>query len=415
VASAPATDEIEAAYRAHSRRVLATLTRLLGSMDLAEEGLHEAFLAAAEQWPGKGMPDNPFSWLVSVGRFKTIDRLRRRARFDASVGDLARHLEERQEEWEPEMSDEDIRDDELRMIFICCHPALAPDAQVALALREVCGLRTEEIARAFIAPAPTIAQRIVRAKTRIRDENLPYEVPPRAELMDRVEIVLHVVYLIFNEGYSASGGDVAIRPDLCVEAIRLGRLMADLLPDPETHGLLALMLLQDSRRDALIAPDGNMVLFEDQDRSLWNRAEITEGLRLAGAAMSTGEVGPFALQAAIAALRAGVRSEKGIDWAEMVRLYDLLFEADPSAVVELNRAVAIAERDGAAVGLTLIDDIMERSGLQNYVPAIAARADLHRRLEQWDEARADYDRVLDLSEQGPERRFIERRLAELPR
>jgi RNA polymerase sigma-70 factor (ECF subfamily) len=401
----------EAIYRTESRRVLATLIRLLGDFDLAEEALHDAFRAALEQWPRDGIPDNPRAWLVSAGRFKAIDGIRRRARFTA-LDDVAERVEAIPDE-RAEQEKESVEDDRLRLIFTCCHPALAPEAQIALTLREVCGLATEEIARAFLTAAPTLAQRIVRAKAKIRDARIPYQVPERPELAERLDSVLRVIYLVFNEGYSASAGTVLTRHDLSGEAIRLARLLIDLLPEPEAIGLLALMLLHESRRAARTSPEGDLVLLEEQDRSLWNPAQIEEGLALVQRALSSAQVGPYALQAAIAAVHARAPSAKATDWAQIVQLYDLLLRAEPSPVVELNRAVAVAMRDGPAAGLALVDTLLERGQLSNYHLAHAARAEMCRRLGRNAEARAAYQRVLELVRQQPERRFIERRLAAL--
>jgi RNA polymerase sigma-70 factor (ECF subfamily) len=405
----PAVEDI---YRADSRRVLATLIRLLGDFDLAEEALHDAFIAAAEQWPRDGLPKNPFAWLVSAGRFKAIDRLRRRARFDAAQAELAREIEDAMEDATAFDSDE-IADDRLRLIFTCCHPALAPDAQVALTLREVCGLTTEEIASAFLVAAPTVAQRIVRAKAKIKEARLPYEVPARPELPDRLDAVLRVVYLVFNEGYSASSGASLTRHDLSGEAIRLGRLLCELLPEPETLGLLALMLLHESRRATRMSAEGDLILLGEQERARWDRALIAEGLPLVDRAFASREVGAYALQAAIAAVHARAASSEATDWAEIVSLYGLLLEADPSPVVALNRAAAVAMRDGPAAGLQLIDAILESGALADYHLAHAARADLLRRLGRKEEARATYERALDLARQQPEQRFLMRRLAEI--
>jgi RNA polymerase sigma-70 factor (ECF subfamily) len=409
--AAQARATAEAVYRAESRRVFATLVRLLGDFDLAEEALADAFRAALEQWPREGVPANPRAWLVSAGRFKAIDGIRRRARFVA-MDDVAGEVEGIADEtpaWDPD----DIEDDRLRLIFTCCHPALSPDAQVALTLREVCGLTTEEIARAFLAAAPTLAQRIVRAKAKIRDARIPYQVPAPAELPERLDSVLRVVYLVFNEGYSASSGESVTRFDLSSEAIRVGRLLVDLLPEPEAIGLLALMLLQESRRAARATPDGELVLLADQDRSLWNREQIAEGAALVERALASPRFGPYALQAAIAAVHAGAPTAAATDWAEIVGLYDLLLRAEPSPVIELNRAVAIAMRDGPAAALPLVDALLARGELADYRLAHATRADLCRRLGEREEARASYERALALTEQGPERRFLERRLAEL--
>ena len=402
----------EAIYRAESRRVFATLIRLLGDFDLAEEALHDAFRAALEQWPRDGVPANPRAWLVSAGRFKAIDGIRRRARFD-SIEDVAEQVDTVADET-AQRDDEGIEDDRLRLVFTCCHPALAPDAQVALTLREVCGLTTEEIAHAFLTAAPTLAQRIVRAKTKIRDARIPYQVPMPAELPQRLDSVLRVVYLVFNEGYSASFGPSLTRLDLSGEAIRLGRLLVQLLPESEVIGLLALMLLHESRRAARTSPAGDLILLDAQDRSLWNRDQIAEGSALVERAFASRRFGPYTLQAAIAAVHADAASAAATDWGEIVGLYDLLFGADPSPVVELNRAVAVAMRDGPAAGLALVDAILARGDLQDYRLAHAARADFCRRLGNTAEARASDERALALTRQAPERRFLERRLAELP-
>jgi len=408
-----AREAVDAIYRSESRRVLATLIRLLGGFDLAEEALHEAFAAAVEQWPREGTPANPRAWLVSTGRFKAIDGLRRRARFDASLVEVARRLDaDRDDSGAPD--EESVADDRLRLIFTCCHPALPPDAQIALTLREVCGLTTEEIARAFLTGASTVAQRIVRAKAKIRDARIPYQVPSRADLPDRLDAVLHVVYLVFNEGYSASSGASLTRHDLSGEAIRLGRLVRELLPEPEVMGLLALMLLHESRRAARTSPAGELVLLGDQDRSLWSRDLITEGSALVQQALSSRRFGPYTLQAAIAAVHAEAASAAATDWAQIVGLYDVLLRAEPSPVVELNRAAAVAMRDGPVAGLTLIDAILARGDLADYHLAHSARADLCRRLGRTTEARAAYERALQLTQQEPERRFLERRLSELP-
>jgi len=403
---------IEEIYRSDSRHVLATLIRLLNDFDLAEEGLHEAFAAAMEQWPREGVPANRRAWLVSTARFKAIDVMRRRARFDASLVELTKELESRTsdpEEWD----DEQIDDDRLRLIFTCCHPALSPEAQAAMTLREVCGLTTEEIARAFLTKPPTIAQRIVRAKAKIRDARIPYAVPIGLELPERLDAVLRVLYLVFNEGYSASSGEAVMRHDLSGEAIRLGRLLVALLPQAEAMGLLGLMLLQDSRRAARTSPTGELILLEDQDRSLWNRDQIAEGLSLVQRAFSRGQVGPYTVQAAIASIHAQASSAAATDWDQIVRFYTLLSQAEPSPVVHLNRAVAVAMRDGPSAGLELIDTILENGALTGYHLAHAARADLCRRLGRTQEARAAYQRALSLTQQEPERRFLERRLAEL--
>ena len=407
-----ARERVDEVYRSDSRRVLATLIRLLGDFDIAEEALHDAFRAALEQWPRDGVPANPRAWLVSAGRFKAIDGIRRRARFDAldDVGEQAEVAIVDAAAWEKES----VEDDRLRLVFTCCHPALSPDAQVALTLREVCGLTTEEIARAFLTPAPTLAQRIVRAKAKIRDAGIPYQVPAHAELPDRLDAALRVIYLVFNEGYSASSGASLTRHDLSGEAIRLGRLLVELLPEPEAVGLLALMLLHESRRAARTSPAGDLVLLSDQDRSLWNRGQITEGLALVERALSSRRFGPYTLQAAIGAVHAEAPSAAATDWAQIVGLYEVLARADPSPVVELNRAAAVAMRDGPAAGLALIDAILARGELGDYHLAHSARADFCRRLGRTAEARASYQRALALARQEPERRFLARRLAELP-
>ena len=402
---------VDAIYRTESRRVLATLIRLLGSFDLAEEAVHDAFIAAVEQWQRDGVPDNPRAWLVSAGRFKAIDKIRRRAKFDQSVAELASELDA-ESEIAPERSDESVEDDRLRLVFTCCHPALSADAQVALTLREVCGLTTEEIARAYLTPAPTIAQRIVRAKNKIRDARIPYEVPERSELPERLETVLRVIYLVFNEGYYASSGETLTRHDLSGEAIRLGRLLVDLLPEPEAMGLLALMLLQESRRAARTSPAGDVILLDDQDRSLWNRDQIAEGTALVEKALASRRFGIYSLQAAIAAVHAEAQDATATDWPQIVGLYDVLARIEPSPVVELNRAVAIAMRDGPAEGLALIDRLLAGGELKDYHLAHAARADMCRRLGKTAEARKSYERALALARTDPERRFLEKRVAE---
>jgi RNA polymerase sigma-70 factor, ECF subfamily len=405
-------DTVDAVYTADSRRVLATLIRLLGDFDAAEEALHDAFRAALEQWPRDGVPANPRAWLVSAGRFKAIDAMRRRKRFDA-LDEHGEHADLGTVDTAAWADEESVGDDRLRLIFTCCHPALAPDAQVALTLREVCGLTTEEIARAFLTPAPTLAQRIVRAKTKIRQARIPYRVPDPAELPERLGAVLRVIYLVFNEGYAASSGDTLTRHDLSGEAIRLGRLLYELLPEPEAAGLLALMVLHDSRRAARTSSNGELVLLDDQDRSLWNRDQIDEGLQLVERALSTRRFGPYGIQAAIAAVHAAARDAAATDWEEIVGLYDLLILTAPSPVIELNRGVAVAMRDGPTAGLAVVDGILGRGDLVEYRFAHAARADLCRRLGRTADARASYERALALTRQEPERRFIERRLAEL--
>jgi RNA polymerase sigma-70 factor, ECF subfamily len=396
-------------YRAESRRILATLIRLLGDFDLAEEALHDAFTAALEHWSRDGLPANPRTWLVSTGRFKAIDGLRRRARFDASLTEIADRLQQGSEAAE----EAEVEDDRLRLIFTCCHPAIQRDAQVALTLREVCGLTTEEIAHAFLVAAPTLAQRIVRAKAKIRDAGIPYQVPARADLADRLDAVLQVIYLVFNEGYSASSGESLTRLDLSSEAIRLGRLLLALLPEPEAAGLLALMLLSESRRAARASSTGELILLDEQDRSLWNRAQIAEGLTLVERALASRRFGPYTLQAAIAAVHAEAPGAAATDWAQIVGLYDVMVRADPSPVVHLNRAVAVGMRDGPAEGLALVDAVLAQGELAGYHLAHSTRADLCRRLGRVAEARVAYRRALELVRQEPERRFLARRLADL--
>jgi RNA polymerase sigma-70 factor (ECF subfamily) len=408
-ASADTRLTVDAVYRSESRRVLATLIRLLGDFELAEEALHDAFIAAVEQWPREGVPANPRAWLVSAGRFKAIDKIRRRARFDSNLVELADELDVAAEEAEQE----ELEDDRLRLIFTCCHPALQPDAQIALTLREVCGLTTEEIAHAFLTAPPTLAQRIVRAKNKIREARIPYQVPAQEELPERLDSVLRVIYLVFNEGYSASSGAALTRHDLSAEAIRLCRLLAELLPEPEVSGLLALMLLNESRRAARATPEGELILLEDQDRALWDRAKIAEGIALVERALASGRAGPYALQAAIAAVHAEAPAFGVTDWAQIVGLYEVLMRADPSPVIELNCAVAVAMRDGPQRGLGLIEAILARGELKDYHLAHAAHADLCRRLGRDEAARASYRRALELAKQEPERRFLESRLKAL--
>jgi len=404
--------KIDELYRFESRTVYATLVRLLGNFDFAEEAVHDAFATAIETWPREGLPTNPRAWLVSAGRFKAIDAMRRRARFDVSVAQRAHRIAATQANLE-DLDEARFRDDHLRLIFTCCHPALAPNTQVALTLREVCGLTTEEVAHAFLSPTSTIAQRIARGKAKIRDAKIPYEVPALADLPERLESVLSVIYLVFNEGYSASSGDVATRPDLSGEAIRLGRVLMDLLPDPEVMGLLALMLLHESRRAARTTPDGDLILLEDQDRSLWNPQHIAEGKPLVERALASRQFGAYTIQAAISAVHADASSTATTDWTQIVALYDVLMQASPSPVVELNRAVAIAMRDGPEAGLERVDAILARGDLSDYHLAHAARAELCRRLGRVNDARPAYEQALALAKQQPERRFLERRLQEL--
>jgi RNA polymerase sigma-70 factor (ECF subfamily) len=390
--------------------VLATLIRLLGDFDRAEEAMHEAFAAAIEQWPRDGVPQNPRAWLVSAARFKGIDAIRKSSRIDSSY-DTVEDLTAQETTDPAAIADEPVEDDRLRLVFTCCHPALAPDAQVAMTLREVCGLTTEEIASAYLVPAPTLAQRIVRAKTKIRDARIPYEIPAAVELPERLDAVLRVIYLVFNEGYAASSGDALTRADLSGEAIRLGRLLLELLPEPEAAGLLALMLLQDSRRAARTSETGDIILLDDQDRSLWNRAQIEEGLALARRALASRRFGPYTLQAAIAGAHAEAATASATDWNRIVGIYNLLLEVEPSPVIELNRGAAIAMRDGPAEGLALVDSILERGDLRDYQPSHAARAELLRRLGRLPEAIESYRRALELTRQATARRFLEKRLA----
>jgi len=403
-------DQVDALYRTESRRVLATLIRLLDDFDLAEEALHDAFAAAVERWETDGVPANPRAWLVSTGRFKAIDRLRRSARFEEVDSSMIDRLEAA-----PDFprNDDELEDDRLRLIFTCCHPALNPDARIALTLREVCGLTTEEVAHAFLTPPPTLAQRIVRAKSKIREARIPYQIPDRDDLPDRLDSVLHVIYLVFNEGYLATSGDSLTRSDLSGEAIRLGRLLAELLPEPEVLGLLALMLLHEARRVARSTASGEMILLEDQDRSLWNRQQIEEGSELVERAIQSRRFGPYTLQAAIAAVHAEARDARSTDWRQIVGLYDVLLRTDPSPIVELNRAVAVAMSEGPAAGLALIDAILVRGDLADYHLAHSARGDLCRRLGRVQEAIESYETALRLTSQNAERAFINRRLDEL--
>ena len=403
---------VDAVYRSDSRRVLATLIRLLGDFDLAEEAMHDAFASAVEQWPQEGVPDNPRAWLITAARFKGIDVIRRRTRFDAVAADLARRIDlagAGTDAWDRAS----VEDDRLRLIFTCCHPALPPEARAALTLREVCGLTTEEIARAFLATAPTIAKRIVRAKSKIRHARIPYEEPAPRDLPERLDTVLQVIYLVFTEGYSASSGPSLTRPDLSGEAIRLGRLLLELLPEPEAMGLLGMMLLHESRRNARMSREGEIILLDHQDRSLWNRDQIAEGLALVERALSSRRFGPYTLQAAIAAVHAEAANAAATDWAQIVGLYNVLLRVNPSPVLELNRAVAVAMRESAAEGLALIDGILARGELEEYYLAHSARADLCRRLGRTAEARVAYRRALELARQEPVRRFLEKRLGEL--
>ncbi len=405
-------DRVDAVYRDQSRRVLATLIRLLGDFELAEEALHDAFTAALQQWQKDGVPANPRAWLITTGRFKVIDAMRRRSRFDASLIRIANQIEIDHFEAE-DHTDEAVKDDMLRLIFTCCHPALSPDSQVALTLREVCGLTTEEIAHAFLIKPSTVAQRIVRAKAKIRDAHIPYEVPSAPELPERLESVLRVVYLLFNEGYFASSGDALMRPNLSGEAIRLGKRLVEMTTEPESAGLLALMLLDDARRAARITAKGDIVPLEDQDRRLWNRDQIAEGLALVEKALSSPRFGSYTLQAAIAAVHAAARSAAETDWDEIVGLYDALLRFEPSPIIELNRAVAVAMRDGPEAGLSIIESLIKHDGLAEYPFAHAARAELYRRDGQTAAARAAYQKALSFTEQIPEQRLLKRRLAEL--
>ena len=404
---------IETLYRAESGRILATLVRLLGDLDLAEEAMHEAFAAALSLWTRSGVPGNPRPWLISTARFKAIDTLRRRARFDASQDELTRYLEAQWDSAERSKEEDSLEDDRLRLIFTCCHPSLPPEARVALTLREVCGLTTEEIAKAFLTTPRTLAQRIVRAKARIRDTPIPYEVPTPEELPERLGAVLQVIYLVFNEGYSAAAGSEVTRAELTGEAIRLGRLLSELLPEPEVIGLLSLMLLQESRRAARMSPTGELILLENQDRSLWNREQITEGVALLERALTSRRFGSYTLQAAIAAVHAEAESVAVTDWRQIVALYNQLVRIQPSPVVELNRAVAIAMRDGPEAGLALIDEVLERGELANYYLAHSVRADMYRRLGRTGEARSSYEKALALTQQEPERQFLQKRIRQL--
>jgi RNA polymerase sigma-70 factor (ECF subfamily) len=407
---------IETLYRTESGRVLATLVRLLGDLDLAEESMHEAFAAALESWTLAGVPDKPRPWLISTARFKAIDAMRRRARFDGAQRDLVAHMESRVNDAfsaNEEIGDEEIEDDRLRLIFICCHPALPPEGQVALTLREICGLTTEEIARAFLVTPATLAQRIVRAKAKIREASIPYEVPAPQELPERLDAVLQVIYLVFNEGYSAAAGAEVTRAELTGEAIRLGRLLTELQPEPEVIGLLSLMLLQESRRAARSSPTGELILLENQDRSLWNREQIGEGVALVDKALNSRRFGTYTLQAAIAAVHAEAESAAATDWRQIVALYNQLARIQPSSIVYLNRAVAIAMHDGPEAGLKHIDAVLEHGELVNYYLAHAARADMYRRLGRTAEARSSYEKALALTQQEPERQFLQERIRQL--
>jgi len=403
--------ELDKAWREHSRRVLSTLIRLLRDFDLAEEALHDAFLAAADRWPREGMPGNPSAWLVSAGRFRAIDRLRRRNRFNAAQDELIEHLSQQDDAMPTDQAS--IDDDQLRLIFTCCHPSLPIEAQVALTLREVCGLTTEEISRAFLVRTPTMAQRIVRAKARIKEAGLPYSVPERGDLPDRLAAVLQVIYLVFNEGYSASSGPDLVRAHISGEAIRLGRLLLHLLPDAEVMGLLGLMLLHESRRNARATDGGDIVLLADQDRRRWDRALIGEGTVLVDRAFATGQIGPYTLQGAIAATHANAQTSDATDWTEIAALYGVLLHAAPSDVVRLNRAVAIGMADSPEAGLRLIEDLIEDGSLSDYHLVYAAQADFLRRLHRPSEASVAYGKALQLCQLGPERRFLERRMAEI--
>lgn len=406
---------LDSLYRVDSGRILATLIRLLGDFDLAEEAMHEAFAAALSLWPGSGVPGNPRPWLISTARFKAIDTLRRRARFDASQDELVRYLEAQWSSAERSNKNEEdsLEDDQLRLIFTCCHPSLAPEAHVALTLREVCGLTTEEIAKAFLITPRTLAQRIVRAKAKIRETPIPYEVPTPQELPERLGAVLHVIYLVFNEGYSAAAGAEVTRAELTGEAIRLGRLLTELRPEPEVIGLLSLMLLHESRHAARTSPTGELILLENQDRSLWNREQIAEGVALLEKALKSRRFGSYTLQAAIAAVHAEAESVAVTDWRQIVALYDRLLRIQPSPVVQLNRAVAIAMRDGPEAGLRHIDAVLEHGDLANYYLAHSARADMYRRLGRTAEARSSYEKALALTQQEPERRFLQERIRQL--
>ncbi len=404
---------LDSLYRVDSGRILATLIRLLGDFDLAEEAMHEAFAAALSAWPTSGVPDNPRPWLISTARFKAIDRLRRQTRFDASQDELVRYLEARSSSAETSDEEDSLEDDRLRLIFTCCHPSLPPEARVALTLREVCGLTTEEIAKAFLTTPPTLAQRIVRAKARIRDTPIRYEVPTPQELPERLDAVLQVIYLVFNEGYSAAAGAEVTRAELTGEAIRLGRLLTELQPEPDVIGLLALMLLHESRRAARTSPTGELILLEHQDRSLWNREQIAEGVALLEKALKSRRFGAYTLQGAIAAVHAEAESLAATDWRQIVALYDRLAEIQPSPVVRLNRAVAIAMCDGPEAGLAQIDAVLEHGELADYYLAHSARADMCRRLGRTAEARSSYEKALALTQQEPERKFLQERIRQL--
>jgi RNA polymerase sigma-70 factor (ECF subfamily) len=405
------SETLDGLYRLESRRILATLIRLLGDFDLAEEALQEAFASALDRWPEIGIPENPRAWLISAGRFRAIDAVRRNVRFRNAGSEIGESMPDA--ESPPEFDEQDFPDDTLRLIFTCCHPALSLDARIAMTLREVCGLSTEEVAAAFLTPTPTIAQRIVRAKAKIRDAGIPYRVPTKDDLPDRLDAVLRVVYLVFSEGYAASSGATLVRADLSGEAIRLGRLLYGLASEPEVAGLLALMLLQESRRLARVSPTGSLILLEDQDRTRWNREFIEEGRALVREALASGRFGVYSLQAAIAAVHSEAVTASGTDWRQIVQIYDVLFQMHPSPVVELNRAVAVAMTDGAAVGAALVDALLARGELADYHHAYSTRAELCRRAGRIEDARSSYGRAIELARQTPERQHLVDRLSTL--